>query len=311
MLSAIGLATARQLRASSGVTALRHHPVIVLPIRTIAVSQRSFSQSSFRPASKSDPSKPKAASKTKKPASPKKKAAAPKAQVKREPTPKQLELAELRRQRDAKRQERQKAKDGKEQVKRLIALSLIKEEPKLQTAASVWSEFLTEQTRGAKYRSADDVKAKWRQTSEEFTTLSEAEKERLAVKAAQAKAAAQAAYRAWVVSKTPLEIYNANQARVKLRTTAGMHPKKIEDDRLPKRAPGVFALFTKSRWASGDLKGTIKDNFATINREWKALSEAERKPFHDLSVQLRAEYEKQARLLGLPVQETYFVKSEE
>lgn len=52
---------------------------------------------------------------------------------------------------------------------------------------------------------------------------------------------------------------------------------KINDDRLLKRPPPAFLLFTQDRWASGDFKNVAAQEAAKlISAEWKKLSSSER-----------------------------------
>lgn len=94
-----------------------------------------------------------------------------------------------------------------------------------------------------------------------------------------------AAYKAWVQTHTPLQIKEANNARIHLlREAKAKNVKKlgpyrpIKDDRLPKKPTPSYAFFVADRVVSGDFKGLTKsESFALIGREWKALSAGERK----------------------------------
>jgi hypothetical protein len=92
----------------------------------------------------------------------------------------------------------------------------------------------------------------------------------------------EAAYKAWVESHTPDEIRAANLARLSLKRKVGKKGSgkytPIEDPRIPKRPRGALAVFTKERWASGDLKGIpLVVATKSLKNEWSTLSAAEKK----------------------------------
>jgi hypothetical protein len=94
-------------------------------------------------------------------------------------------------------------------------------------------------------------------------------------------AANKAAYRAWVHTRTPLEIYQANVAR---RALGHMGLKvsqsklaQIKDDRFPKAPSSPFNFFIKMRYESGDMTGTpVKEAARPLRSEWNSLSESDR-----------------------------------
>lgn len=98
-------------------------------------------------------------------------------------------------------------------------------------------------------------------------------------------AAKQAEYKAWINSHTPLQIYQANKARVQLRRkllktkgSRGAHTEQLKDDRLPKGPVQAYIIFTAERWASGDMKGLLaRESGKVIAEEWKALTAGEKK----------------------------------
>lgn len=92
-----------------------------------------------------------------------------------------------------------------------------------------------------------------------------------------------ASYKAWVQSHTPEQIHEANLSRARLArlaqkgATNAKAPRKIVDERLPKRPGNAYALFIKERWASGDVNGEVGAVGLELAREWKGLSESEKK----------------------------------
>jgi hypothetical protein len=92
------------------------------------------------------------------------------------------------------------------------------------------------------------------------------------------KLANNAAYKAWVESHTPDDVSAANTARRRLVSKYGVRVRAIRDDRQPKRPQVSFALFTKSRWGSGDLNGQpVVEALRSVAQEWKALPPSEKK----------------------------------
>ena len=92
----------------------------------------------------------------------------------------------------------------------------------------------------------------------------------------------ESAYKKWIDSHTPEQIRLANNARHSLNKKEGRKGNRklslLEDPRIPKRAPPVWAFFCKERWSSGDFKGiTAPEGSKRIWQEWKELSPSQRK----------------------------------
>ncbi|KAI8632086.1 hypothetical protein F5Y19DRAFT_492989 [Xylariaceae sp. FL1651] len=160
-------------------------------------------------------------------------------------------------------------------------------EPKtLPTQA--WQVFVVENTKGKGYGQAE-MGTTMPSISRAYKELSSSEMQRIQSIADQNKTANAVAYKAWVESYTPEEIDAASRARKILKRKFGIpkgHIKVIHDDRQPKKPPTAFGLFTKARWASGELSkgsGSIGDAAREVAREWKNLSLAERQPYADLA----------------------------
>ena len=93
------------------------------------------------------------------------------------------------------------------------------------------------------------------------------------------KITAAAQYKAWVQTFTPVEVNEANNARQTLKRKYNIPKnslKLIDDDRQPKRPRTAYAIFTKARWASGDLGNKVTDAAKAIGREWRSLSDNEK-----------------------------------
>jgi hypothetical protein len=94
----------------------------------------------------------------------------------------------------------------------------------------------------------------------------------------------QAAYKTWVESHTPEQISFANNARRSLRRKLGdkvkgtSKYKPIKDERLVKRPVTSYLQFSINRQASGDFRNIpVSERSKLISKEWKALSEGEKK----------------------------------
>lgn len=98
----------------------------------------------------------------------------------------------------------------------------------------------------------------------------------------QGKAANEKAYTAWLESHEPAVIHAANLARANLRrrkVKGGYN--QLQDPRLVKGRRTPYAIFTRARFATGDLKGLkIGEAGQLIGREWKGLSASEKKVRH-------------------------------
>ena len=93
------------------------------------------------------------------------------------------------------------------------------------------------------------------------------------------KAQNMATYRKWVESHTPAEIERNNLARHAL-SRRGVESRKrpIKDDRRVTRPRPPVAFFLKDRFDSGDFKGMIvKEAVGLVGREWKGLTDSEKK----------------------------------
>lgn len=129
------------------------------------------------------------------------------------------------------------------------------------------------------------------EASKKWKTLTSSEHEHYNHIANEKTAAKRAEYQAWVNSHTPEQIRIANNARAQLRKKLGgtnekrkqhAHTAKIHDERHVKKPSSAYILFSKERWASGDLKGiTATESAKLIGNEWKALSASEKKKYED------------------------------
>ncbi|KAM0803894.1 hypothetical protein BDR22DRAFT_960490 [Usnea florida] len=166
-----------------------------------------------------------------------------------------------------------------------------------QLVTGAWTLFLTDKLRaaekvegidaqGVKNRFGDTLKA----ASAAYKELTAEQLEQYNHLANQNKAANAATYREWIESHTPMVIHQANLARRHL-TRLGVKTPVLKDERQVAGNRSAYAFFTQSRFKSGDYKNmkvTVAGGLA--GREWKALTDEQKKPFRDLAAQDYARY---------------------
>ncbi|OCL05103.1 hypothetical protein AOQ84DRAFT_379910 [Glonium stellatum] len=151
---------------------------------------------------------------------------------------------------------------------------------------TAWSVYMTEISRSAAKdgRSASKITAEFGPKYQNFTP---AEREHYNHLANQNRAANEAEYNAWVLKHTPLEIHEANAARLLLKRKfklTGNKVVRIKDDRQVKAAMGPLFQFMDERRKSGDYKGIpIVEAAKLMTSEFKALSAGERKKYEDMA----------------------------
>lgn len=98
--------------------------------------------------------------------------------------------------------------------------------------------------------------------------------------ASQNKAQNSAAYRQWVISHSPKQIRDANNARRQLaqkKKKGSKSPSPIRDERVVRQPESSYLFFYNSRWKTGDFKGIpVREAAKLASQEWKALSAAEK-----------------------------------
>ncbi|KAI1437536.1 hypothetical protein GGR50DRAFT_45061 [Xylaria sp. CBS 124048] len=161
---------------------------------------------------------------------------------------------------------------------------------------TAWVLFISDKTKGKTTSDGVGIAYHTAELARQFKALPEPERQTLAARGKENKASNAIAYKRWVQSYTPKQIWTANNARRLLKRKYNI-PKGgvrvIEDPRIPKKAPSAFSLFTKSRWESGDhTEGTIRAIAPKIAAEWKATTAAQRQPFVDRALAMNTQYEK-------------------
>ncbi|KAI0176272.1 hypothetical protein GGR52DRAFT_353509 [Hypoxylon sp. FL1284] len=161
-----------------------------------------------------------------------------------------------------------------------------------------WLVFVDQETKNKKIVEAD-FQAHMRQLSQNYKALPTSELQRLATKAEQNKADYVVQYKAWLERYTPQEISDARRARVALKKKYNFPVKArkpIHDERLPRKASNAYALYTKARWASGDLAGQrVGESAKQIGQEWNNMSATDRAPYEDLARSNLEHYEKEVQ----------------
>lgn len=232
-------------------------------------------------ATKSRATKSKAAPKkktTKKAAKPKPK---PKSRRKKVPTPEQKQ---------------------KELVKELKLKAL--KEPVTGHPLNAYSVFLQSKLKGHSGQVLTEVG----KVSEEFKSLTVAQREHWNHVTHEANTARQAEYKAWINTHTPAEIREANNARRRLRALAPASQKKrpkhtapIHDERQVARPISSYIQFSIERQASGDFKGIpITQSAVQIGKEWKALTAGERQKYDNAAKASLENYAKEAERVYKP-----------
>ncbi|SMR44613.1 unnamed protein product [Zymoseptoria tritici ST99CH_3D1] len=299
-------------------------PAVVRPVtRTIVLPIRSYATPGRPKSVVGEPSRPvkravkKAAAKPADGSSPAakndaaKRDAAAKKSKKTSPTkrqPKQLTEAQTAalKERQAKAKARKQVVVEKEKLNELkrIALSppklvgdnpyavFTKEKNKERGSLSTASESSTRETRLKNFTErVTAVAAEWK-------SLNAAEREHFNHVSRTAAEASRAEYKRWVESHSAEEIRLANNARQQLdkkyRTDKGKQSAwpLIKDERAVTRPVSAYLHFSNNRQASGDFRNIpVTERVALIAKEWKELSESEKKKYQHLYVQDLARYQ--------------------
>ncbi|KAE8394351.1 hypothetical protein BDV23DRAFT_147770 [Aspergillus alliaceus] len=136
----------------------------------------------------------------------------------------------------------------------------------------------------------------FRAATELAKTISQEERERISALAVANKNANEAAYEEWIKSHSPLEIKEANLARIKLSKLTQKKYRPLRDDRLVKRPLGAFVIFYKERVEPGDFKHmSIRDINAQIREEWRGMTESEKEKYLQLQVADKERYVREYR----------------
>lgn len=173
--------------------------------------------------------------------------------------------------------------------------------PPAQLATLVWQVFLKD-----KVKAMEKVQGEKGAYKKQFATTSKAasaaykeltpeQLENYNHLTTQNKNANAAAYRQFIESHTPLEIYNANLARRHL-TRLGVRSSQLKDDRQVTSSRSAYIYFYQSRYKSGDFRGMKSDVAAgLIGREWKGQTDEQKKPFIDMAAQDLARYSQERK----------------
>ncbi|KXX83028.1 hypothetical protein MMYC01_200521 [Madurella mycetomatis] len=281
MQSAIGLATARQLRVGGRLSVYRAARFAVhatgqsttaIPsgYRVAAIFNRGFAQFAKKLATTTKKTPAKKKKTTKKAAAKKaaeKKAAAKRAAAKKAAAAKLAALSD---------EEKLKIK-----IKALKKKALLTEPTRRgETAWAVFmSRALKDRLSGKPTSETGSFATALPDVAKEFKALPAAEVEKLAATARENKLSNEIALKSWVESHTPQEISDANVARKTLKRVYKIPAgHTIKDPRVPDKPSPAFGRYIKSRWASLERPGdmSVSDGMKKLLEEWRNLNDAER-----------------------------------
>ncbi|KAJ9648051.1 hypothetical protein H2201_002407 [Coniosporium apollinis] len=227
----------------------------------------------------------------KKTAAPKKKPGPKKTKVKPKAKPKPKKRVPTER-----GQERAVLKKEADRIRELKAKAL--QEPK-QQPYTAWNQLASEFIK----QNPGSLTEKTKSAAEKYRNLTPEEREHYNRLANEAKAANEAAYKAWVESHTPEQIRQANAARLQLnklvrksngKPVLAHKYNRIRDHRQVKHPVSAYMRFNAERHASGDLKGlAIAEASRLVRDEWNALSESEKQKYVDLGHQDQERYRRE------------------
>ncbi|KGO75239.1 High mobility group, superfamily [Penicillium italicum] len=206
-------------------------------------------------------------------------------------------------------QEKQKAKELRAHIKQLKETALIKRPKSLPTSA--FSLGFVEKLREIKGQYP--AKEGFLIGVEHAKSLDPQDKERLQAQARANVAANAVAYDAWVKSYAPLQIRDANSARLTLSRISGKNYPSIRDDRLPKIPNSAYILFAKDRLDTQGYQGKSgRETFTAISEDWTRLPQSEKDRYHRLQIEDRHRYEREyEEVYGLPAPKSPRYKSPE
>ncbi|KAL8667400.1 MAG: hypothetical protein Q9202_000616 [Teloschistes flavicans] len=112
------------------------------------------------------------------------------------------------------------------------------------------------------------------------------------------KVANESEYRKWIQSYSPVQIAEANTARLALRksSTQGKRWPKLQDERLVTRPRSPYNLFYKQRYLTGDFKGMrVAAAAKLIGAEWREMDASQKKPYLQAGGEEYARYEQEVK----------------
>ncbi|KAJ6157101.1 hypothetical protein N7497_005986, partial [Penicillium chrysogenum] len=147
---------------------------------------------------------------------------------------------------------------------------------------------------------------------ERAKAISPQDKERLQAQAKANYAANTAAYNSWVKSHTPLQIREANSARLTLSRLENKSYPPLKDDRLVTVSRSAYTLYLKERMETEYQGKAGVESFPAIGREWLALPQAEKDRYRKMQIEDRRRYERECQeVYGIPAPESSHYQSPE
>ncbi|KAL5341805.1 hypothetical protein BJX70DRAFT_26746 [Aspergillus crustosus] len=278
----------------------RHHlPILGTPGSTLSSSiagnaNRRYATNVNATKTSTTPRKPAAKKAVKKP------------KVKREPTEKQKAKKaaqdERKRELKAKRREKKLLQDRKLQAKQLMKdLQEVALQPPKGLPSSPWALAVTHKLPEAQKEGGKPMEF-FKKAIEAARNASAEEKQRYADQAKANAVANKAAYKAWLLDYTPLQILRANQARVRIASIKGKSVQPLHDERMVKGPCSSWVYFLTERINTAEVAGRlVTEKSHKLSSEWKSLSEAEKKKYLDLAKADKERYVREhTEVYGIP-----------
>ncbi|EKJ78024.1 hypothetical protein NXS19_001481 [Fusarium pseudograminearum] len=159
--------------------------------------------------------------------------------------------------------------------------------------ASSWILFMSE-NRGSSL-GAGGITQQTAAMAEKFRQLSQSELDDLTARASANREKNIENYKAWVEAHEPARIFIANKSRRRLAFLTGKPEKPINDERLPARPRGSYAVFVSENHSRFANSGNV-EVFKMLAEEWKQVNAAEKARYEEKaaegSVKYKAEMEK-------------------
>ncbi|KAL8645957.1 MAG: hypothetical protein Q9226_007065 [Calogaya cf. arnoldii] len=198
----------------------------------------------------------------------------------------------------AKKQKKVLKPEEKERLKERLVINELKAKalsPPKRSSPTAFSALLAEKQREVK--SMDLTGSIAKDCSKQYHAFTAEQREHYNHIANQNKASDNSKYQEWILTYSPAEILEANNARIALRKRKVPGSwKKLRDERLVRRPRTSFMAFRMDRHRSGDFTGVNAiEAGKRIGAEWRELSDSDKKPFVEETEKDLARYEQEVK----------------